>query len=151
MAVMLPKCQKGGESEKLSARKPMMVVSEVMVTGIKLTRTASTMAAFFSIPSRIKPFKDIRMCKESAIAKVRIMVGADAAIGVSLIPKKPAIPIPNMEDRMITNKVAKVAVTERMINNVMTMITRNINGTNVPMSPKPASANALFNIDTPLI
>ena len=35
-AVMLPRCQKGGESEKLSARKPTIVVIEVIVELVEL-------------------------------------------------------------------------------------------------------------------
>ena len=52
-AVMLPRCQNGGESEKLSARKPMIVVIDVTPTGRKFNRTASTIASLLFMPARI--------------------------------------------------------------------------------------------------
>ncbi len=60
-AVMLPRCQYGGESEKLSDRNPTIVVSDVIDTGRKLMRTASTSAAVLSSPSRISPRNDSRI------------------------------------------------------------------------------------------
>ena len=60
-AVMLPRCQYGGESEKFSDRKPTIVVKDVIATGRKLIRTASTSASVFAMPSRIRLFSDIRM------------------------------------------------------------------------------------------
>ena len=47
IAVMFPRCQKGGESEKLSARKPTIVVTDVIVTGKKLIRAASIIDSNF--------------------------------------------------------------------------------------------------------
>ncbi len=87
IAVMLPRCQKGGESEKFSARKPTTVVSEVMLTGMKFRRTASTMASCRPMPSRMAPLSVTRMWIESAMASVRMMIGAEAEIGVRLIPR----------------------------------------------------------------
>ena len=60
-AVIFPRCQYGGESEKLSDRNPTIVVREVIDTGRKLTRTASTSAVDLSSPSRIRPRSDSRM------------------------------------------------------------------------------------------
>src|SRR5210317_636251 len=60
-AVILPRCQYGGESEKFSDRKPTTVVSDVIVTGRKLMRTASISASLFAMPSRTKLRSDIRM------------------------------------------------------------------------------------------
>ena len=51
MAVILPKCQKGGESEKFNDRKPITVVKDVMVTGKKLIRMESTIASVLLMPS----------------------------------------------------------------------------------------------------
>ena len=61
MAVMFPRCQYGGESEKFNARKPTIVVSDVMDTGRKFTRTASIRASCLPSPSRMKPRRDSRM------------------------------------------------------------------------------------------
>ena len=44
IAVMLPRCQYGGASEKFRVRKPMIVVTLVSVTGTKFTRKLSIMA-----------------------------------------------------------------------------------------------------------
>ena len=150
-AVMLPRCQNGGESEKLSARKPMIVVIDVIPTGMKLSRIASMSASLFSMPERAALRSAIRMCIESAIAKVRIMVGAAPEIGVSLMPMKPAQPMPTMVDSMMTPIVAIVAVTERSTSSVSSRMTPNITGISVLMSEIPVSENALFSIDTPVI
>ena len=64
-----------------------MVVTEVMLTGRKLMRTASTMASVLAMPSRIRLRRESRMWIESATARVRMTIGADIEIGVSLTPK----------------------------------------------------------------
>ena len=53
-AEIFPKALKGGASEKLSARKPMIVVKLVIETARKLTRILSLMAAILSSPTRIR-------------------------------------------------------------------------------------------------
>ncbi len=60
-AVTFPRCQNGGESEKFSARKPMIVVNDVMLTGMKFRRNASTIASVFADPSRIAVRSEVRM------------------------------------------------------------------------------------------
>ena len=149
-AVMLPRCQNGGESEKFSAMKPMMVVNDVIVTGRKLRRIASTIASLFSLPSRIAVRSEVRMWIESAIARVRMMIGAEAEIGVSAMPANPAQPMPTMVESMMTPTVANVAENERRIRTVKSRITPNISGTSVPRSWTPTSAKALFSIETPV-
>ena len=91
-----------------------------------------------------------RMCTESATASVRMTIGADIEIGVSLTPNQPATPIPTMVDSMITPRVAKVALSERRINQVSAKITPNISGISVAPSLMPVSANALLSMDTPV-
>src|SRR5210317_2131493 len=111
---MLPRCQYGGESEKFSDRKPTIVVNDVIETGRKLIRTASTSASVLPSPSRISPRKESSMWIESATASVRMTTGADIAIGVSLTPAKPAAPMPTSVDNMMTTSVEVVAVKERI-------------------------------------
>ena len=149
-AVMLPRCQNGGESEKFSARKPTIVVSDVIVTGMKFRRSASTSALSLSTPSRMTVRIDIRMWIESAIASVRMMIGAEPEIGVRLMPAKPAQPMPTIIENRMTASVASVAVSERRISNVSSRMTPNMIGTSVPRSDWPVSAKALFNADTPV-
>ncbi len=94
--------------------------------------------------------REVRMWIESAIASVRMMIGADAEIGVNAIPANPAQPMPTIEENRITPTVAKVAVNDRMMRTVSSRITPNINGTSVPRSCMPTSAKALFSMDTPV-
>ena len=128
----------------------MIVVIEVTPTGKKLTRTASAIASLLVMPLRMAVRSAIRMCMESAIASVRMMIGAEPEMGVSLMPIKPAQPMPTIEENMITNSVAKAAVADRRINKVSNMMMPNIAGTRVPRSAVPVSANALLSIDTPV-
>ena len=65
----------------------MIVVKDVIDTGRKLTRSASTIASRFAIPSCIDFRSVISMCMESAIASVRIMIGALPDIGVRFTPE----------------------------------------------------------------
>ena len=149
-AVILPRCQKGGESEKLSAKKPIIVVIDVTPTGKKFSRIASTIASRLAMPARMAERNAMSIWIESAIASVRIMVGAEAEMGVSLMPIKPAQPIPTIVDSMMTPIVAIVAVTERSISSVSNKMTPNMIGMSVPRSETPVSANALLSIETPV-
>jgi hypothetical protein len=150
IAVMFPRCQKGGESEKLSARKPTIVVTDVIVTGKKLIRAASIIDSNFVDPSRMRALKDTKIWIESATASVRMTVDALIEIGVSLIPKNPAAPIPTTVESVTTRKITIVPAKNLNINHDINSITINIIGVNVPASSKPTSENALFSIDTPV-
>ncbi len=77
-------------------------------------------------------------------------IGADMAIGVSLTPKKPAVPMATIVDRPMTSSVDMVAISERMITQVSRKMTPNIIGISVAPSDMPVSANALLSIDTPV-
>ncbi len=79
-----------------------------------------------------------------------MMIGAEPEIGVSLIPAKPAQPMPTVEESIMTSRVAKVAEAERRITSVRRSITPNITGTSVPRSDTPVSANALLSMETPV-
>ena len=149
-AVMLPRCQNGGESEKLSARKPTIVVIEVTPTGRKFSRTASTIASVLAAPLRIAERNAINMCIESAMASVRMMVGAEAEIGVRSMPTNPAQPMPTIVDSMMTPNVASAATADRRIRSVNNRITPNMIGISVPTSDTPVSAKALLSIETPV-
>ena len=87
----------------------------------------------------------------SAIASVRIMVGAVTEIGVSLTPPNPARPIAAALENPITRSVAKVAPKLRSIIIIKINKTPYMIGTRVTMSFSPASAKALFNIESPEI
>ena len=78
------------------------------------------------------------------------MVGADAEMGVSLIPMKPAQPIATIVDNMMTPRVANVATAERSMIRVSNRIMPNMIGISVPTSETPVSAKALFSIETPV-
>ena len=79
-----------------------------------MSRNASTMAARRPMPSRMAPRRDIRICMESAIARVRMTIGAEAEMGVNGIPSQPAAPMPTVTDNRMTMEVAMVAEKERM-------------------------------------
>ena len=122
-----------------------MVVTEVMLTGRKLTRTASIDArCVLSMPSRINPRSVSRMWIESATASVRMTIGADIEIGVSLTPKKPAMPMPMVDDSTMITRVATVAESERTMSQVSAKITTNINGISVAPSLIPVSAKGVI-------
>ena len=87
---------------------------------------------------------------ESATASVRMTIGADIAIGVSLTPAKPAMPIATTVESAMTSNVENVAANERIISQVSAKITTNISGIRVAPSLMPVSANALFSIETPV-
>ena len=150
VAVMLPRCQYGGASEKFRARKPTTVVNDVIVTARKLTRIDSISASALLRPSRICVRMDRMMCMESATASVRITIGADIDIGVSSTPANPAAPMAMIDDRMITVSVASVAEKERTISQVNAKMTTNISGISVAPSCMPVSAKALLSIETPV-
>ena len=86
IAVRLPRSQKGGASEKFRLKKPTIVVRLVITTAWKLMRRLSFKAVILSWPSRISVSIDIKMCTLSAIARVRMMVGAVMDIGANWIP-----------------------------------------------------------------
>ena len=147
---MFPRCQKGGESEKFSARKPTMVVTDVMVTGKKLMRAASIMDSNLVEPSRMRVLNDTNMWIESATARVSMTVDALMEMGVSLIPKNPAAPIPTIVESVTIKKITTVPAKNLNINHDINSITINIIGVKVAASSSPTSEKALFNIDTPV-
>ena len=134
IAVMSPSSRNGGASEKLSDRKPMMVVTLVIVTARKLTRRLSLKAETLSSPRRIAVSIDTSRWTLSAIARVRMMVGAIAEIGSMWKPRWPARPTAVRVDRKTTARVARVAVTLRSTAIITSTSTRYISGTRVRRS-----------------
>ena len=75
------------------------------------------MAANLSMPERMAFRKIVKKCTQSATAKVRIIVGAEADGGVNLYPSHPAVPMPIKIERIITNNVENVPEILRKKNN----------------------------------
>ena len=148
-AVKLPSSWNGGESLKLSVRKPTTVVRLVRNTGFALRRMASISASSFSLPWRIDWNSDTRMCIESATASVRMIVGADALVGSRSTPMWPAIPSAVTVENPITPNVATSAVPERRKSPIVIMNVRNISGITTGMSRMGASAKAQLSMDRP--
>ena len=93
----------------------------------------------------------MRIWIESAIAIVRIIVGALADREVNGIPSHPATPIAHIVDKPITSSVAKVPVAERSNIKVITSNIAYIKGTSVLISDNAASLKALFVATDPVI
>ena len=108
-AVILPRSWKGGESEKLSDRKPMAVVIDVKKIGFAFIEILYKIEARLSIPSRFFCKYVIKKCMESATASVVIIVGALAEGGVKPTPIQPPKPIAVIIDGTIRSKTANVA------------------------------------------
>ena len=87
---------------------------------------------------------------ESAMARVKMIIGAEAAMGVILIPENPAKPMATILDRKITDTVATVPAKVLKMIQVKTKITKNMMGTSVVTSVNPASEKAWFNMETPV-
>ena len=103
------------------------------------------------MPERIECKNVVKKCTQSATARVRINVGADAEGGVSLKPNQPAIPIPIMIEKMITNKVENVPVMLRVNKNNPIMIAAKASGIRFVISFLLASGKALFIITMPVV
>ena len=147
--VRLPSSRNGGESLKLSVRKPTTVVRVVRNTGFALRRMASTSASSFGLPWRIDWNSDTRMCTESATASVRMIVGAEALVGSRNTPMWPAMPNAVAVENPITLSVATNAVPERRKSPMVIMNVKNIRGITTGMSRIGASANAQLSMDSP--
>ena len=78
----LPRCLKGGTSEKFMVKKPIAVVILARKTGCRLTRRLSINAFSLLDPCCISCIKVTRTWTELAIATVRMIIGAEAEGGV---------------------------------------------------------------------
>ena len=99
-----------------------------------LIRNPSTIASCFDMPSLMLWIMLTRIWIESAIASVRIIVGAVEDGPVILSPTQPAKPIPIIAENKITNTETNVAVNDLNIRPITTIIIRDIIGVSVPMS-----------------
>ena len=86
----------------------------------------------------------------SATARVRMIVGALAEMGVKRIPDQPARPIPvRIENAMIIT-VVRVPQKVRRVKAIITRTMPYMRGTRDVMSPSPASLKALSMNTTPV-
>ena len=120
----------------------MIVVTLVRNTGWKLIRRLSTIAARRLAPRRISWNMVTSRWIESAMAMVRMMVGAFAETGVSAMPAQPASPIAITVDRPITISVTSVPANERSSAAVTASSTTYISGTSACRSASAASVKA---------
>ncbi len=86
----------------------------------------------------------------SAMASVRMTVGAMAEIGARRIPSQPARPIAVVVEKMITRTVTRVPGRQRRVRAVTRINTPNMMGMIDIMSCCPASAKALLSMETPV-
>jgi len=103
------------------------------------------------MPWRMAANMTTRMCTESAMARVRMMVGAEADGGVRRMPNQPASPIAVIADRPITSTVPSVPVNERRNRIMATISTPYISGISVLMSFRPASSKVAFITTMPVM
>ena len=123
---------------------------EVSVTGNVLVATALTIASCLLIPRCICCRNAERICTASAIAMVKIIVGADIDNGVSSTPVQPPKPIPKMVDKIMIKSPDTIARIERIMINITIIITKYIAGIRVSESCIPTSLNAEDNIEAPV-
>ena len=95
---------------------------------------ASTMASLFDFPLRSAYRNETRMWIESAMASVRMIVGAEALVGSKFTPMCPATPTAVPTDSMITANVARAAPVVRRNRMIARTTVRNIRGITTGMS-----------------
>ncbi len=86
----------------------------------------------------------------SAMASVRMTVGAIAEIGASRMPNHPASPMAVAVEKTMTRTVARVPGMHRSVSAVTRIRTPNMMGMSDVMSCCPASAKAAFSMETPV-